>query len=431
MIGLGVGQAREGRFAWKHDYLLPCGYGVAIERLSAQMQGARGSCVVTVALLLVSLTCTARAAAIGVDAIGRANLDGSDVEQSFVRTQRSSTSVAVGADQIYWGWLGSPAEHLSPSIGRATLDGSSVQPTFLTVPAGVYGVAVDGRHIFWRGGAAGWIGRADLDGTNLDADFIANAAGSAALEIDAGHIYWGSQTNNVFAIGRANLDGSGVNPSFILIPWMARDIAIDSAHIYWSDGAAKIGRANLDGSAVTPDFITGLESTNGLAVDPGHIYWATPREPVNAVATRPPSTIGRANLDGSGVEPSFISSDSKIFGVAVDAGHIYWTNTSYEPCGLCHGPDPPEPVPVPPNTRITKGASDRTHQSRVKFIFASGDYDVAFFQCRTDKRPWVWCDSPHTTRRLDPGKHQFRVRAVDREFNADPTPAKDRFTVVG
>jgi hypothetical protein len=47
-----------------------------------------------------------------------------------------------------------------------------------------------------------------------------------------------------------------------------------------------------------------------------HIYWAN----VNT------NTIGRADLDGSNPNQSFITGASEAYGVAVDAEHIYWGN---------------------------------------------------------------------------------------------------------
>ncbi len=83
-------------------------------------------------------------------------------------------------------------------------------------------------------------------------------------------------------------------------------MAVDGGHVYWTwthvlslfetyASTSVIGRANLDGSGQAPSFITGPGDAAGLAVDGGHVYW------VNG------GRIGRANLDGSGVEQSFIA----------------------------------------------------------------------------------------------------------------------------
>ena len=68
------------------------------------------------------------------------------------------------------------------------------------------------------------------------------------------------------------------------------DVAVNGAHIYWAnyDGDT-IGRANLDGSGVDQNFISGADEPCQVAVDASHVYWGN----------LGPSTIGRANLDGT------------------------------------------------------------------------------------------------------------------------------------
>ena len=73
------------------------------------------------------------------------------------------------------------------------------------------------------------------------------------------------------------------------------------AYVYWANNnvgkpsESTIGRANLDGSGINQSLGTGINFPLSLAVDSSHLYWTTG------------STIGRANLDGSGVEQSFIN----------------------------------------------------------------------------------------------------------------------------
>ena len=47
-----------------------------------------------------------------------------------------------------------------------------------------------------------------------------------------------------------------------------------------------------------------------------HVYWTNNAD----------TTIGRANLDGTGVNQSFLSGASTPCGVAVDGAHVYWGN---------------------------------------------------------------------------------------------------------
>jgi len=98
------------------------------------------------------------------------------------------------------------------------------------------------------------------------------------------------------------------------------------AFVYWinSSGDA-IGRSNLDGTGVDRSFITLAgkgDAIYAVAVDASHVYWAD----AAGEGFLGDGTIGRANLDGTGVDPSFISDAGygRVNGVAVDPAHVYW-----------------------------------------------------------------------------------------------------------
>ncbi len=95
--------------------------------------------------------------------------------------------------------------------------------------------------------------------------------------------------------------------------------ALSTPQVYWAnDGNGTIGAANLDGSGVNQSFISGGSGVTGVVVDGQYIYWT------NQIS----GTIGRAKLDGSGVNQNFIEGGHGPFGVAVDGQHIYWANAS-------------------------------------------------------------------------------------------------------
>jgi hypothetical protein len=89
-----------------------------------------------------------------------------------------------------------------------------------------------------------------------------------------------------------------------------------------------IGRANLDGTGVRPSFIvTGAEHVADLTIADGMIYWAAS----NTVNAHGVGSIGRANLNGSGVEPALVASPSPGIGsIAADATHLYWVESQYQ-----------------------------------------------------------------------------------------------------
>ena len=83
------------------------------------------------------------------------------------------------------------------------------------------------------------------------------------------------------------------------------------AFVYWGNdnannapGATSIGRANLNGTGVNQNFITGGTRASMPAVDGSFVYWANYAD----------GTIGRANLDATGVNQSFISGADGPFG---------------------------------------------------------------------------------------------------------------------
>jgi hypothetical protein len=76
----------------------------------------------------------------------------------------------------------------------------------------------------------------------------------------------------------------------------------------------------------------------------------------------------------------------------------------------------------PPNTRIVKGPARDGYETKAKFRFASTEAQSTF-QCKVDKGRWEGCRNPFK-RTVKPGKHLFKVRAIDRFGNVDPSPAQ-------
>jgi len=80
-----------------------------------------------------------------------------------------------------------------------------------------------------------------------------------------------------------------------------------------------------------------------------------------------------------------------------------------------------------PKTFLDSHPRHRTHRRKVSFAFSS-DVSGAHFQCFYAKG-WAKCRSPHTFRRLKPGRYRFRARAVVNGVK-DPTPASWTFRVL-
>jgi len=99
------------------------------------------------------------------------------------------------------------------------------------------------------------------------------------------------------------------------------------------------------------------------------------------------------------------------------------------PSGCGFGPAPANPRN--PQTKIFKGSKGKKFAgATVAFKFKSS-ISGSTFRCRLDSKPFRKCHSPIVYTGLKPGKHVFKVRAVNSAGVADPTPAKLKFTVLG
>lgn len=87
------------------------------------------------------------------------------------------------------------------------------------------------------------------------------------------------------------------------------------------------------------------------------------------------------------------------------------------------------PDVTPPKTTIAKAPRKRTRDSTVRFKFRSNE-PRSLFICKLDDNPFALCGSPRTYRNLRPGRHVFRVRAIDRAGNVDSSPAKTTFKIL-
>jgi hypothetical protein len=139
-------------------------------------------------------------------------------------------------------------------------------------------------------------------------------------------------------------------------------VAVDGSHVYWTNRLPyqgesfrgdSIGRASIDGSeaSVEHDFIFGtsfftdLSNASDVDVDGAFIYW-TQQPPVGQVY----GSIGRANIDGTGVDYDFIPNVFDPYNLDVEGG----------------GPPPAPPSPggrtkrppPPPMRIVVKGSSN-------------------------------------------------------------------------
>lgn len=387
---------------------------------------------VAVLVLLASFAFAAQASAFIYwadsqgQAIGRAANDGTEVNDAFIHTGELPTSVAVDGTHVYW------VNQNSNSIGRANIDGSEANNSFITGITHPDAVAVNASAIFWST-VPGPIGKANIDGSEPKPKFITQALEPCGLALDSGHVYWADIASGSPAyVGRSSLDGLFVQPQYVSISIaFPCGVAVNSANIYWADtgifgGGSRIGRADLaTGKSVDLSFVEGASTPCGLAIDSSsHLYWA------NAET----DTIARANTDGTGVNETYVSTGgNQICGVAVD-------NLVTPPAPPPRGGGSSEggtsgggsggstPDTTPPTTKITKGPGKKLAQGKAKFGFSSNESGSTFV-CKLDKAKPKACTSPKLYKSLKPGRHTFKVWAIDAAGNKAIAPAKRTFKV--
>ena len=116
------------------------------------------------------------------------------------------------------------------TIGRANLNGTNVNQKFITGADNPDGVSVYNSHLYWTNGgpfsqgspiSRSTIGRASVAGTGMDENFITGALGSCGVAIYGGYMYWGNDDNELgqpsgepSSTGRASTRSSSPAPRF-------------------------------------------------------------------------------------------------------------------------------------------------------------------------------------------------------------------------
>ena len=256
--------------------------------------------------------------------IGRAENDGSKPKTLVTGLGSQLYSMAVGSGNIYW----TDSLDSGPAVGRAKIDGTQVNGRFfdtgsLGAPSGL---AVDSSHIYWAGWQSNKIGRADIDGQNVEpewisgsgSDFGSGSVQTAGVAVNSQRIYWGNWRAGLSSalgpIGVAEITGSPSTNEYVSSTNGANSLAVTPNYLFWGNygngETGSIGRLEF-GNDPTPDndFISGIKTPDGVAADGNYIYWTN----------RTDGAIGRANLNGTGVNQTFLPGVASPYGIAVDS----------------------------------------------------------------------------------------------------------------
>jgi len=260
--------------------------------------------------LVTDATFTVQENAANGTAVGTVSATDPDPEDSF--------------SKIYW------TDLQTGRIYRANYDGTGAQ-VIVSGLADARGIEVDyyGGKIYWTDYGTNRIQRANLDGSNVENIITTGLTTPTTLRLDteAGKIYWVDEGSgvNTGSIKRANLDGTGVQTllSGLATP-KGLDLDVAAGKMYYvENGLNRIRVANMDGTGTPTTLVSGLSDPWSLSLDVpgGKMYWT------DRLSSPGNERIGRANLDGSAVQTSFLSTPGAR-DVMVDASHgkLYWTD---------------------------------------------------------------------------------------------------------
>lgn len=121
----------------------------------------------------------------------------------------------------------------------------------------------------------------------------------ASAEAASGSVFYGGWYDD--SIGSVGFDGSDPSPSLIVSERAIPDaMTVSGDYLYWEANSSpiRIGRSRLDGSEVNPDFLSGGSgqvNPAGLSVSNGRLYWSETRNSTGFGS----AYLSSANLDGS------------------------------------------------------------------------------------------------------------------------------------
>lgn len=294
----------------------------------------RGVRIAVVVAALVLMSASGASAAIfwvnsDNNSVGVANLGktrGVNVNQQFIRGLGPVAEGIATGPHNYIYWSDSPNNRISRAHlyydkkGRLHV---RITRNFITGADQPEGVAVYGGYIYWvNHDISGSIGRALLNGTDVNQNFVPNESATGGNDINyatgitvtSQYIYW-ADTNQQSIARASTATGSGVQQFITLSGYEApRGVAVNGSYIYWANDVdnGSIGRANLDGSGVDNSFITGAPGPCMPTIAGNYIYWAD-----NGAGTTG-DTVGRAKLDGTSTTEHYITGASSPCGVAVN-----------------------------------------------------------------------------------------------------------------
>jgi virginiamycin B lyase len=247
----------------------------------------------------------------GNGTLGHAKLDGTHVDESYIRTFDVPCGVAVDKKHLYW------ADASSSVVNRAKRK-RHAKPKygFLTEASSPCGVAVTDKKVFAtnQGDPVGLL-RGPIGGGSfsLFASELFDSTSDCGVAVKADDAFWVNNYEDVgghgYIVERAPLDHPGIGESVATVPhYTACGLAVAGKFAYVANKEnGAIDRVSIKAKQpAAHQLVIDLGAPCGVAVSGNHVYWGDAEL----------NSIGRADLDGGHVKPHFIDGASEPCGVA-------------------------------------------------------------------------------------------------------------------
>jgi hypothetical protein len=232
--------------------------------------------------------------------------------------------IAIDSASVFWASDDGTVRRVNKSDGRDPL----TSPVFAGAGGPGARIAVDLTSVYYANPMTATVYALTKDLSSSRTIYVEkNGWTPVGLASNDVGLYWAHVNGSTFGgIMRAVLPNGNVTEV-----WPDRhfpqEVAVDQHYVYWAENQSAIEQGALDGTG-SAICLSGSSPCNALQVDNAGVFWTSSMGNMGFVASTP---IGTATADCSGMAAGalILANDSaQPFGLALGAGHAFWTDGS-------------------------------------------------------------------------------------------------------